>query len=70
MSAVVVERAPEFATDLIVKQLEPTRQVDHRVKSDSAQSHRISATITREQYKITSGTWHSDTSWLDALPHY
>ena len=61
MSAVVVERAPEFATDLIV---------DHRVKSDPAQSHRISATITREQYKITSGTWHSDTSWLDALPHY
>ncbi len=41
-----------------------TRQVDHRVKPDSAQSHRISATITRQEYKVTSGTWHSDTSWL------
>ena len=41
-----------------------TRQVDHRVKADSAQSHRISATITRQEYKVTSGTWHSDTSWL------
>jgi len=124
MSAVAVERATEFATDLIVKPLEPTigaeiagidlrqplsiaqrdqikalllkhrvlffrdqpitgdqqltlarqfgkiyehpstRQVDHRVKADSAQSHRISATISRQEYKITSGTWHSDTSWL------
>jgi taurine dioxygenase len=41
-----------------------TRQVDHRVKADSPQSHRISATIARQEYKITSGTWHSDTSWL------
>ena len=41
-----------------------TRQVDHRAKADSAQSHRISATITRQEYKVTSGTWHSDTSWL------
>jgi taurine dioxygenase len=124
MSAVAVERATEFATDLIVKQLEPTigaeisgldlrqplkeeqrdhikalllqhrvlffrnqpingeqqlafarqfgkiyehpstRQVDHRVKADSPQSHRISATIARQEYKIKSGTWHSDTSWL------
>jgi taurine dioxygenase len=124
MSAVAVERATEFATDLIVKPLEPTigaeiagidlrqplsiaqrdqikalllkhrvlffrdqpitgdqqltlarqfgkiyehpstRQVDHRVKADSAQSHRISATISRQEYKVTSGTWHSDTSWL------
>ena len=124
MSAVVVERATEFATDVIVKQLEPTigaelsgidlqhplslehrdkikalllkhrvlffrnqsisgeqqlafarqfgkvyehpntRQTDHRVKVDSAQSHRISATIAKHEYKVTSGTWHSDTSWL------
>jgi len=124
MSAVAVERAPEFATDLVVKALEPTigaeisgidlrqslstvqrdaikalllkhrvlffrdqpingeqqvalarqfgkiyehpttRQVDHRVKADSAQSHRISATIARKEYKTTSGVWHSDTSWL------
>jgi alpha-ketoglutarate-dependent taurine dioxygenase len=41
-----------------------TRQVDHRVKADSAQSHRISAVITKQEYKVTSGTWHSDTSWL------
>ncbi len=41
-----------------------TRQTDHRVKADSAQSHRISATITRQEYKVTRGTWHSDTSWL------
>lgn len=41
-----------------------TRQVDHRVKADSGQSHRISATIAKQEYKITSGTWHSDTSWL------
>jgi taurine dioxygenase len=41
-----------------------TRQIDHRVKSDSAQSHRISATIARQEYKTTSGVWHSDTSWL------
>jgi len=41
-----------------------TRQVDHRVKADSAQSHRISATIARQEYKTKSGVWHSDTSWL------
>jgi len=41
-----------------------TRQVDHRVKADSGQSHRISATIAKQEYKVTSGTWHSDTSWL------
>jgi taurine dioxygenase len=41
-----------------------TRQVDHRVKADSAQSHRISATIARQEYKTNSGVWHSDTSWL------
>jgi alpha-ketoglutarate-dependent taurine dioxygenase len=124
MSAVAVERASDFAADLIVKPLEPTigaevggidlrqplnvgqrdrikalllkhrvlffrdqpitgeqqlalarqfgkiyehpttRQVEHRVKTDSAQSHRISATIAKQEYRITSGTWHSDTSWL------
>jgi taurine dioxygenase len=124
MSAVAVEHATEFVTDLVVKQLEPTigaeisgvnlgqplsveqrdrikalllkhrvlffrdqsingeqqlalarqfgkiyehpttRQIEHRVKADSAQSHRISATIARQEYKIKSGTWHSDTSWL------
>jgi alpha-ketoglutarate-dependent taurine dioxygenase len=124
MSAVAVERTIEFATDVVVKQLEPaigaeisgvdlgqpftveqrdqikalllkhrvlffrnqsingeqqlalarqfgkiyehptTRQVEHRVKAESAQSHRISATITRQEYKQNSGTWHSDTSWL------
>src|ERR1700692_178130 len=36
-----------------------TRQVEHRVKTDSAQSHRISATIAKQEYRITSGTWHS-----------
>ena len=41
-----------------------TRQVDHRVKPDSGQSHRISATIAKQEYKATSGVWHSDTSWL------
>jgi taurine dioxygenase len=41
-----------------------TRQADHRVKADSAQSHRISATIARQEYKTKSGVWHSDTSWL------
>jgi alpha-ketoglutarate-dependent taurine dioxygenase len=124
MSAVVIDRATEFASDLVVKQLEPTigaeisgidlrqplsperrdhikalllehrvlffrnqsisgeqqlalarqfgkiyehpttRQVEHRVKADSTQSHRISAVITRQEYKKNSGTWHSDTSWL------
>jgi alpha-ketoglutarate-dependent taurine dioxygenase len=125
MSAVVVDREhTDLATDLIVKQLEPTigaevsgvdlrhplaleqrdhiktlllkhrvlffrnqpisgdqqlafarqfgkiyehpsaRQVDHRVKPDSGQSHRISATIAKQEYKVTSGVWHSDTSWL------
>ncbi len=109
MSAVAVERATDFATDLVVKQLEPTigaeisgvnlgepltvqqrdqiktlllkhrvlffrnqpisgeqqlalarqfgkiyehpttRRIDHRVKADSAQSHRISATIARQE---------------------
>jgi alpha-ketoglutarate-dependent taurine dioxygenase len=124
MSAVVIERETGFATDLFVKQLEPTigaeisgvdlrqplsleqrdrikalllkhrvlffrnqsisgeqqvalarqfgkiyehpntRKVDHRVTADSAQSHRISATIAKQEYKVTSGVWHSDTSWL------
>jgi taurine dioxygenase len=124
MSAVAVERATDFAADLVVEQLEPTigaqisgidlrqpltaaqrdaikalllkhrvlffrdqpitgeqqlalarqfgkvyehpttRRVEHRVKADSAQSHRISATIAKQEYKITSGTWHTDTSWL------
>jgi alpha-ketoglutarate-dependent taurine dioxygenase len=124
MSAVVIDRATEFASDLVVKQLEPTigaeisgidlrqplsperrdhikalllehrvlffrnqsisgeqqlalarqfgkiyehpttRQVEHRVQADSTQSHRISAVITRQEYKKNSGTWHSDTSWL------
>jgi alpha-ketoglutarate-dependent taurine dioxygenase len=41
-----------------------TRQADHRVKADSGQSHRISATIAKQEYKFTSGVWHSDTSWL------
>ena len=41
-----------------------TREIDHRAKAGSAESHRISATIARQEYKITSGTWHSDTSWL------
>lgn len=41
-----------------------TREVDHRVKPDSGQSHRISATIAKQEYKVTSGVWHSDTSWL------
>src|ERR1700722_1563433 len=117
MSAVAVERASDFAADLIVKPLEPTigaeisgvdlrqplsaeqrdrikalllkhrvlffrdqpitgeqqlalarqfgkiyehpttRQVEHRVKTDSAQSHRISAIIAKQEYRITSGTW-------------
>lgn len=41
-----------------------TRQVEHRTKAESAQSHRISATIARQEYQVTSGRWHSDTSWL------
>jgi taurine dioxygenase len=41
-----------------------TRKADHRVNADSAQSHRISAVITKQEYKVTRGTWHSDTSWL------
>ena len=121
MLAVAVERATDFAADLVVEQLEPpigaqisgidlrqpltaaqrdaikalllkhrvlffrdqpitgeqqlalarqfgkvyehptTRRVEHRVKADSAQSHRISATIAKQEYKITSGTWHTDT---------
>lgn len=41
-----------------------TRRVESRVQQDSADSHRISAEESRKVYKITSGRWHTDTSWL------
>jgi taurine dioxygenase len=41
-----------------------TRRVEHRANADSGLSHRISATIAKQEYKTTRGVWHSDTSWL------
>ncbi len=41
-----------------------TRDVEKRFDQSTPDSHRISAVEQRKTYKVTSGRWHTDTSWL------